>query len=53
MYLKEIPCINKVTITITRVHRVPGGGVLPYKSDRGARRTFQGFKFADWYRLGC
>ena len=30
-----------------------GGGVLPYKSDRGARRTFQGFKFVDWYQLGC
>ena len=28
-------------------------GVLLYKSDRGARRTFWGFKFVDWYRSGC
>ena len=26
-------------------------GVLLYKNDGGARRTFQGFKFVDWYRL--
>ena len=25
------------------------GGVLPYKSNRAVRRTFQGFKFVDWY----
>ena len=25
-------------------------GVLPYKNE-DARRTFQGFKFVDWYRL--
>ena len=25
--------------------------VLPHKNDGGARRTFQGFKFVDWYRL--
>ena len=28
-------------------------GVLPYKSDGGSRCTFKGFKFVDWYRLGC
>ena len=28
-------------------------GVLRYKSDRGACRTFEGFKFVDWYRSGC
>ena len=27
-------------------------GVLPYKSDGGARRSFYGFKFVYWYRLG-
>ena len=26
-------------------------GVLPYENDGGARRTFKGFKFVDWYRL--
>ena len=26
-------------------------GLLPYKNNGGARRTFQGFKFVDWYRL--
>ena len=26
-------------------------GVLPYKNDGGALRTFLGFKFVDWYRL--
>ena len=30
-----------------------GGGVVPYLSDGGARRTFQEFKFVDWYLLGC
>ena len=30
-----------------------GGGGLPYKKDGGAGRTFQGFTFVDWYRLGC
>ena len=26
-------------------------GLLPYKNNGGARRTFQGFKFVDCYRL--
>ena len=26
-------------------------GVLPYKNDGGALRTFLGFQFVDWYRL--
>ena len=29
------------------------GRVVPYTTNGGARRTFQGFKFVDWYRLGC
>ena len=29
-----------------------GEGLLPYKSDWGACRTFWGFKFLDWYGLG-
>ena len=29
----------------------PGG--LPKKNDGGARRTFQGSKFVDWYRFEC
>ena len=29
------------------------GGLLSYKSDGGACRTFKGFKFLDWYGLGC
>ena len=33
--------------------RYPGGGLLSYKSDGGARCTFQGIDFVDWYRLGC
>ena len=31
-----------------------GGGVLPYKSDGGARLPFRGLNlYVDWYRLGC
>ena len=26
-----------------------GGGGLPFKSDRGDRRTFKGLKFVVWY----
>ena len=34
--------------------RVGGLGVwLPYKNDGGACHTFKGFKFLDWYGLGC
>ena len=29
------------------------GGVLPYKSDGGVRRTFWGLKMWLWYLLGC
>ena len=28
------------------------GGYSPIKVT-GAHRTFKGFKFVDWYRLGC
>ena len=30
-----------------------GGEGLQYKNGGGARRTFQGSKFVDWYLLGC
>ena len=30
-----------------------GEGLLPSKSDGGARRTFKGIKFVNWYRLWC
>ena len=29
----------------------PCAGVLPYRSEGGAHRTFYGFQFVDWYRL--
>ena len=35
------------------IHARGGGRVLRYISDRGARRTFYGFEFVDWYRFGC
>ena len=41
------------TLTCTHQHGIPPAGVLPYNSDRGARRYIEGFKFVDWYRLGC
>ena len=28
------------------------GQVIPFKSNGGARRTFQGVKFVNWYCLG-
>ena len=28
-------------------------GVLSYKNDVGACRTFEAFKSVDWYHLGC
>ena len=31
---------------------VAPGRVIPFKSNRGARRTFQGVKFVNWYCLG-
>ena len=51
MYLKEIPCVNKVTIPYHTIRSPPGGwgwgGALSYKRLMGMCR-WMGSHFDDW-----